>query len=116
MHRKETCSICSKIEEEDTIVDEEADSAKAERTKDHHMNTTSTTGKTSETVEERLIEEEASMSDRVDKITPSNAGIVGNSETKKMNTERRNVSRPAQADNSPIMPITLTTTIMEGCS
>ena len=85
-------------------MEEGANLAKAETTKDNPMSTTSTTGKTSQTHEECLAEGEATMPDQADKTTPPSADIVANSATMRQSVGRRKVSRLSQADNLPTTP------------
>ena len=47
MDKKDMCSIRTQMEEGDTIVEKEVDSAKSDITKNNPMNTTSTPDKTS---------------------------------------------------------------------
>ena len=57
MYRKDTCSIQNRMEKGDTVVEEEADSTKADITKKNPMNTTSITGKRSQTCEDERLED-----------------------------------------------------------
>ena len=96
-------------------MEEGANLAKAETTKDNPMSTTSTTGKTSQTHEECLAEGEATMPDQADKTTPPSADTVASLATMRQSVTKRRASRPPQVDNSPTMPQTPTMTIMTEC-
>ena len=98
------CSIRTWSNEEgDKVVEEEANSTKADTTKNNPINTTST--KTSQTREEECLEEGGEiMPDQADKTTPSSLDTGANLATRRQNVGRRKVSRLSQADNLPTTP------------
>ena len=82
MCKKDTCSIRTRMEEGDKVVEEKADSVKAVTTKNNSANRTSTTSKMLQTREVELLEEGgAIMLDPADKTIPSSADTVANSAT-----------------------------------
>ena len=116
MRKKDKCSIRTSMEEEDKVVEEEADLAKADTTKSNPENTTSITDKTSRTREVEHPEEGGAIKpDLVDKTISLSVDTVVNSATMRQSVGKRRVSRPPQADNSQTTPPTPTTTIMEEC-
>ena len=78
------------MEEEGVAMEEGANQAKAKTIKGNPMNTTSITGKTSQTCEEEhLAEGGAIMSNQVDKTTSSRADIMANSTTMRQTFRRK---------------------------
>jgi hypothetical protein len=106
------------LEEGDKVVEEEADSAKSDTTRNNTENTTSTTSKMFQTHEaECLVEGGAIMSYQADKtVTPFNVDTVANSAIRRQGVGRRRASRLSQADNSLTMPQTPTMKIVAKCS
>ena len=107
------------MKEEDKAMEEganQANQAKAEITKGYPMNTTSTTGKMLQTHEAEHQEEGgAALPDRAIRTTPTRVDIVASLATMRQSVAKRRMSWSSQADNSPTMPSTLTTTIVVEC-
>ena len=77
MYKKDTCSIRTRMEEGDKIMEEEVDSAQADMTKDKPPNKISTIDRTSQTrKEEHLVEGGAIIPDQDSKTTPSSVDNV----------------------------------------
>ena len=115
MPRKATCFTHTRTEEEDAVVQEEADSAKDEADEARLTKTTRNFGIKTEAIEEPSEEGGASIPVRTDKAR-SNADIAEKSVTTKKNVIRRYASRLPLADNSPTTPSTPTMTIAAECS
>ena len=98
------------------VVEEEANSTKADTTKNNSVNIISTTGKTLQTHEvERLVEGGEIMPDQADKTTPSSLDTGANLATRRQNVGRRKVSRLSQSENLPTTPQIPTKTSVVEC-
>ena len=117
MCKRETWSIQTQMEEEDKVVAEETNLAKAKTTtKGNLMSITSTIDNMSRTLEEEhRVEGGAITPDPNDRTSPSNVNIVANSATRRQSIGKQKMRQHSQVDNSQIMPRIPTMTIVVEC-